>query len=409
MRRRRILLWASVLAVVALAALYPARHPLLRGVGQWLDVGADPRPADYVMPLGGDENTRPFAAAELIRDGKASRAIVANIRPSSDTDAGLVPTTHGVMRQVLMHYDVASEDIVTIGDHCDSTYDEARALAGFLQGHPDAHVIVVTGHYHTRRTRWIFHRVLADRSAQVSFASAPAHNFRLETWWSNERGAELVVAEYLKLTYYAFRYGQAASWTIACLVLASIAWAYRKYRPCQGGANVPCVSSPSEQPTESAAPLPAPRSAQTVRFTPGRRRRAVDLLLKAACLAYLLTLSLLLLCEDPLRPMHVGAGLLAWLRPLVPVSHLLSFLTLTVLAMAARWPRSRWQAVVLLLAYAGGTELLQGCVADRTPEWVDLFQNVAGIAIGMALWLLVTNLATRLTGRGGTTGRQIPS
>ena len=230
MRRGRMFLWVLVVAAVGLGGLYLAREPLLRGVGQWLDVGVDPQPADYVMPLGGDENTRPFAAAKLIRNGKASKAIVADIRPTAEAEAGLTPRVHVIMRRVLMHYDVAASDIVTVGNRCDSTYDEARALAGFLEGRPKARVIVVTGHYHTRRTRWIFNRVLGDRAGQVSFASAPAHAFRLSSWWKNVKGAELVVGEYLKLAYYGFRFGQAAYWAAACLILAGFGWTYRKYR-----------------------------------------------------------------------------------------------------------------------------------------------------------------------------------
>lgn len=405
-----MLLWtlALALAVGGLGGLYFARKPLLRGTGQWLDVGVAPQPADYVMPLGGDKNTRPFAAAKLIRDGKASKAIVADIQPTGDADAGLEPTAHEITRRVLMHYDVAAEDIMTVGNRCDSTYDEAQALADFLQDQPNARIIVLTSHYHTRRTRWVFNRVLAGRAGQVSFASSPAHDFRLQTWWRNVEGAELVIGEYLKLAYYAFRYGWAAYWAGACLVLVSITWTYRKYRRCRAGAKVHRQSAPSARPAVSAAPSSAPRAAKAVRSASRRPRRAVDLLLKVACLGYLLALSLMLLCEDPLRPLHVRAGLLAWLRPLAPVAHLLGFLALTVLAMAARWATSRWLTVVLLLAYAGGTELLQGCVAGRSPEGVDLLQNSAGIALGLAIWRLVTNLATRLTGKGGTTIGNLP-
>lgn len=230
MRRRRTILWLTLLAGGGLVGIYLGGESLLRGVGQWLDVGVAPEPADYVMPLGGDENIRPFAAAKLIRADKASKAIIADIRPTADAEAGLTPSTHTMMRRVLVHYGTAAEDIVTIGKACNSTYDEAQALAGFLEHRPTTRVIVITGHYHTRRTRWAFNRVLADRAGQVSFASAPAHTFRLSTWWQNEKGAELVVGEYLKLAYYSYRFGWAGYWTAICLVLLWIAWRYRKNR-----------------------------------------------------------------------------------------------------------------------------------------------------------------------------------
>ena len=38
-------------------------------MASWLDVGQQPRQADYVMVLNGGENTRPFAAAALVGAG----------------------------------------------------------------------------------------------------------------------------------------------------------------------------------------------------------------------------------------------------------------------------------------------------------------------------------------------------
>ena len=67
--------------------------------------------------------------------------------------------------------------------------------------------------------------------------------------------------------------------------------------------------------------------------------------------------------------------------PLIPMADLLGFPVLRVLAMAVRRPSPRWLAVVFLLAYSGGTELLQGCVTRTHPNgWVCL-----GIRLGLRL------------------------
>ena len=70
------------------------------------------------------------------------------------------------------------------------------------------------------------------------------------------------------------------------------------------------------------------------------------------------------------------------------LAHLLSFLVLTVLALAARRRVPGWLILSCLLAYAGGTELLQGFLGWRTAEWVDFFQNLAGIGVGAAVYWL---------------------
>lgn len=70
---RRLLI--ALLLVAAVAAMCWANYPrLLRAAANWLDVGQRPRKADYVMLLNGGEESRPFAAAALLRQHWAPRA-----------------------------------------------------------------------------------------------------------------------------------------------------------------------------------------------------------------------------------------------------------------------------------------------------------------------------------------------
>jgi len=105
--------------------------------------------------------------------------------------------------------------------------------------------------------------------------------------------------------------------------------------------------------------------------------------LRALFFAYLIFLTALLLCREPSDLIAVEMGLL---RALLSVAHLLSFAVLAVLALAPRWPLPRWVVIMALAAYGGATELLQTFVWGRTPDWVDWFQDLIGIAIGTALW-----------------------
>lgn len=130
---------------------------------------------------------------------------------------------------------------------------------------------------------------------------------------------------------------------------------------------------------------------------PGRElpRRWMTILVvsvRACFIGYLIALTALLLTRDPTR--LVGAPP----TPLEAVVHLLSFTLLAFLAMAARWPGAVWGVVLLLAAYAAGTELLQGLVSGRTPEWGDWFQDVVGIAVGVALHRCWTVVWHRLAG-----------
>jgi len=220
-RRRR---WTSALLLVAaIAVLLWATHaPLLRAMGHWLDVGRSPAPSDYVMVLNGDEETRPFAAAAIVKARWARQVLVAEVAPSPTNDDHILPPCHEINRRVLLSRGVPASDIRILPGRADTTHDEAQALAAFLREHPGVGVSVVTNDYHSRRSRWIFALVLGDRASAVAFVSAPTDEFDMDRWWQNPWGFMAVGAEYLKLAFYAVRYGYVVPWAASLLVLLLI-------------------------------------------------------------------------------------------------------------------------------------------------------------------------------------------
>ena len=114
---------------------------------------------------------------------------------------------------------------------------------------------------------------------------------------------------------------------------------------------------------------------------------------KVLCIAYLLYLTGLLLSPQPER--LVGGELPGFLHALMPAAHFLSFLVLAVLALSTRWPAPRWAVLVLMAAYGGMTEILQGFVPFRTPDWMDWFQDLAGIGVGAGLCWTAAMIAGR--------------
>ena len=121
-----------------------------------------------------------------------------------------------------------------------------------------------------------------------------------------------------------------------------------------------------------------------------RRRAIFRTCSRIAFVAYFVLLTALLLTQDPV--LIVGAPPTV----LESVAHLLSFTVLSVLAMAASWARSVWLTGLGLVSYATATELLQGLVSRRTPEWGDWFQDVAGVAIGIGVYWWATRAVDRL-------------
>jgi uncharacterized SAM-binding protein YcdF (DUF218 family) len=231
MSRRRRFLVALLLGAVVLASCWAVHPCLLRAAADWLDVGQQPRPADYVMVLNGGEDTRPFAAAALVKAGWARRALVAEVAPTPEVIDGIVPPYHEINRQVLLKRGVPAADVSILPGAAAATYDEAVALAAFLQNRPDARVLVVTNDCHTRRSRWVFARVLADRAGQVSFVSAPTDEFPMDRWWQSQIGFQSIATEFPKLAFYAATYGCLGYWLAACGALALVAgWIRRRER-----------------------------------------------------------------------------------------------------------------------------------------------------------------------------------
>lgn len=181
------------------------------------------------MVLVGDERTRPFVAAELVKEGWARSVIIAASAASPQSVDGVLPLSSEIVRKILISRGVPPERIVFLPVDAATTHDEAWALTDFLEDRPNARVLVVTSDYHSRRSRWIFLRTLAGRTDDVAFVSAPTDYFDFDSWWRDQWGTRAVASEYLKLAFYLMRYGHLLHWAAACLLLAVVAaWIRRR-------------------------------------------------------------------------------------------------------------------------------------------------------------------------------------
>jgi uncharacterized SAM-binding protein YcdF (DUF218 family) len=227
-----------ILTVVACVAAIPAvvwteRGWLLSRAARWLNVGQSPQRCDYVLVLPGGEETRPFAAAALIKAGFAGQVLVPRTRSSPDVDEGIRRPAHEIIREVLVLEGVPPDDIAFIGRDSASTYTDALALAEFLQTRGRASVAVVTNQYHTRRASWVLWRALGDRAADVRMVAVPVDGFDEDTWWQTREGTLTYLAEFAKLAAYATGYRPAQGWflglALACTA-AAVLWRRRRTR-----------------------------------------------------------------------------------------------------------------------------------------------------------------------------------
>jgi uncharacterized SAM-binding protein YcdF (DUF218 family) len=215
---------------LVIGGLWLGGEHLLRAMYQWLDVGKPVHRADYVLvPLGGNR-TRPLVAAALLKAGIASQVLVPRTGASPAETGRVLPPSHEIICRVLALRGVPERDILIVEGQGNSTYGDMVALARFVESSPAARVLVVTDGYHTRRTRWTIARLLGEQARQVSLVSAPTENFQVDAWWQTDVGFTAIVGEYLKLAYYALRYGSLAIWTAVGAGVVAAALLFRWVR-----------------------------------------------------------------------------------------------------------------------------------------------------------------------------------
>ncbi len=217
------ILTVAASAMAALTLVWTGRAWLLSQAAHWLNVGQTPQRCDYVLVLPGGEETRPFAAAALVKAGLAGHVLVPRTRSSPDVDDGIHQPAHEIIREVLLLEGVAPSDIVLIGRDSDSTYTDGLALAEFLRTRDRTSVAVVTNQYHTRRTSWVLRQVLGDRMADIRMVAVPADGFDEDTWWQTRRRTLDYTTEFAKLVVYAAGYGPVQRWFVGLVLVCAAA------------------------------------------------------------------------------------------------------------------------------------------------------------------------------------------
>jgi uncharacterized SAM-binding protein YcdF (DUF218 family) len=177
--------------VVLCALLYLVRRPILRFVGEsWIVEDADSK-ADALIVLSDDNfyADRATRAAELFREGKAPMVVASGrrLRPM----AGIAE----LMEHDLVERGVPKDKVVRLAHDADNTREEAEALTKLAMQRKWHSVIVVTSNYHTRRARYIFHRVF-PQGIEVRVASARDGDFDPQHWWEKRESIKELTREF---------------------------------------------------------------------------------------------------------------------------------------------------------------------------------------------------------------------
>ena len=199
-----------LLAILLVCLLvYGLRVPILTGLANYLVNTDTPlQKADLIFVLNGDYNTRPFTASDLYKQGFAPLVAISQAQSSPAQLLGLVDNPTDIAVEVMKLRGVPSDRLLVLNNigPVTSTFDEARALRGYIETHKLNSVILVTSAFHTRRSRWIFERELAGVPVRLLVTAAPHIGFDTSNWWQSEEGLIFLNNEYIKLIFYKIKY-----------------------------------------------------------------------------------------------------------------------------------------------------------------------------------------------------------
>ena len=118
------------------------------------------------------------------------------------------PTFAEVARNSLIAAGVAPESIEILPGQVSGTIDEAEALRDKIEQTGWKSVLIVTSPYHTRRSLWVFNKVLKNQDMRIGIVSPlPGEQSPLPSvWWLTRKGWYSVAGEYVKAVYYWFNY-----------------------------------------------------------------------------------------------------------------------------------------------------------------------------------------------------------
>ena len=197
--------WVALAALLgAVAAAWSQAPALLQAYAGMFVVDTVREPADALVVLAGDPETRVWHAVQLYRAGYAPAIVLTETRASNPAVARLIP---GERQQALAILRSAIPDAPVVfapslRGGATSTYDEAHDLSRLCRQRGWRHIIIVTDGHHTRRARYAFRKVLRSAGVRVDAAAAPNAVFDETNWWRTDRGLNAYVSEPFKCAAY---------------------------------------------------------------------------------------------------------------------------------------------------------------------------------------------------------------
>jgi uncharacterized SAM-binding protein YcdF (DUF218 family) len=173
-----------------------------------LVVDADLSSADAIVVLSGSSAyvERTQKAAELYREGRAPLVWLTDDHTRGGWSSALQRNPYFVERATdeLIKSGVPAERIRIVPGVASSTRDESLIVRDYASSQGVRSVLVVTSAYHSRRALRTLRQVFAGTGTTIGVHTVAATSNAW--WWLQPNGWRDVAGEYVKLSYYWFKY-----------------------------------------------------------------------------------------------------------------------------------------------------------------------------------------------------------
>ena len=204
--------WPRRLSVVVLAGsllLLTAicfRAELLTALAESWVVNDPLTKADAIVVLGGRPDLRPFEAARLYHKGLAPRILYMDVKLAPTAELGLTLSERELTHRILLSQGVPETAMTAVGASVDSTFDESRAVAAWMEKTGASSIIITTDLSQTRRARWVFRKQLKSAQARVYMDAITPKEYNVTNWWCHEAGLIAFQNEFVKTMFYHLKY-----------------------------------------------------------------------------------------------------------------------------------------------------------------------------------------------------------
>ncbi len=177
------------------------RDPIFNFVARSLVYEDDLQPVKAIVVLTGSKSgNRLEESVRLLENGLGKTLFFSGFQvyPGRFTNQLMIDHAHSL--------GITPDKIITqISRGEASTWGEAIANLNLLKQNGVHKFILVTSSFHTRRSRWVYNKLIDEMNLKMEFKVYPAKDpdFPIEGWWKSRSSRKMIFLEYLKtIAYY---------------------------------------------------------------------------------------------------------------------------------------------------------------------------------------------------------------